>query len=380
MMPANRNILFVDDEQSLLDAIQRQLRRLFEVTVALGPEEGLRVIADHETFAVIVSDMRMPGKDGVQFLREVQKISPDSVRMMLTGNSDQKTAIDAVNQGCIFRFLQKPCETDALVMNLEAGIRQYELITAEKELLEKTLTGSIQLFMEILALSSPAAFSRAQRIKHCVSFISTRLQLENIWQFEVAAMLLQIGHITIPEDVMERAVAGEELSSAEAQMLSEHSVYTCKVLERIPRLENVAKMIELSGCVSPNPVPGDPVVIGAQMLRAALGFDALLSRGIPFEAAMKSVRESRLLYNSNVIQEFQRIPPPSMERTLQTIRICDLRADMVLDEDVLTVNNVLIVNKGQVASDLMRQRLANFVAQKTISDHVRVYVETPVFT
>ncbi len=143
-------ILFVDDDQNILNAYCRALRKEFRIETALGGEEGLEMIAGHETYAVIVTDMRMPGMDGIQFLAQVKEQSPDTIRIMLTGNADQQTAIEAVNEGNIFRFLTKPCPAEVLGQVLAEGIQQYRAIKAEKQLLAKTIQGSAQMFTDLL--------------------------------------------------------------------------------------------------------------------------------------------------------------------------------------------------------------------------------------
>jgi DNA-binding NtrC family response regulator len=125
-------ILLVDDEPSVLEALQRQFRKQFHIHIALGGEEALTMLRIQGPFAVVVSDCRMPGIDGIQFLALVRKIAPDTVRMMLTGNNDLETAMEAVNQGEIFRFLTKPCPPDTFQKALEAGMKQYQLIRSKK--------------------------------------------------------------------------------------------------------------------------------------------------------------------------------------------------------------------------------------------------------
>lgn len=134
----SEKILFVDDEINILNAFQRQLRKRFEFDVSADPASALQSLRSNGPYAVIVSDMQMPGMNGVQFLGKVREQAPNSVRIMLTGNADQQTAMDAVNQGAIFRFLNKPCSTDDLCEVLAAGIAQYRLVTAEKDIHEKT--------------------------------------------------------------------------------------------------------------------------------------------------------------------------------------------------------------------------------------------------
>jgi len=125
-------ILFVDDEASILAGLKRQLRKKFNISTASSGPEALELVKRDGPFSVVVSDMRMPDMLGTEVLKRLQTLSPDTTRMMLTGNADQKTAMEAVNEGNVFRFFTKPCPTDVLVQGLEAGIRRYELITRTK--------------------------------------------------------------------------------------------------------------------------------------------------------------------------------------------------------------------------------------------------------
>jgi DNA-binding NtrC family response regulator len=120
----NRNVLFVDDESNVLDAYRRQMRKTFKIETALGAGPGLQLLAERD-FAVVVSDMRMPGVDGIDFLAEVARRWPNVVRVMLTGNADVPGAALAVREGCIFRFLTKPCAPEALMMVLESAVREH---------------------------------------------------------------------------------------------------------------------------------------------------------------------------------------------------------------------------------------------------------------
>ena len=96
--------------------------------------------------------MRMPGMNGVELLSRVKDSYPETVRLMLTGNADQETAMEAVNDGQIFRFLTNPCPQATFITSLALALRQYRLIIAERELLQKTLMGSVTVCLEVLAV------------------------------------------------------------------------------------------------------------------------------------------------------------------------------------------------------------------------------------
>ena len=128
-------ILVVDDEASVVAGLIRQFRKQFDIVPASGGREGLDLIKSSGPFAVVVSDFRMPEMDGVQFLAKVCEVSPDSVRIMLTGQADYSTSVNAVNEGRIFRFLSKPCPPEIFTNTINDAIEQHRLITAERELL-----------------------------------------------------------------------------------------------------------------------------------------------------------------------------------------------------------------------------------------------------
>ncbi|MGD8765549.1 MAG: response regulator, partial [Desulfobacteraceae bacterium] len=134
----SNKILFVDDDTNLLAAFRRQLRKQFQIDTAEGGQQGLELVKANGPYAVIVSDFRMPLMDGIEFLSRIREIAPETVRIMLTGNADLQAAIQAVNEGNIFRFLTKPCSVDILGESLITGIENYQHAVGEREYNEKT--------------------------------------------------------------------------------------------------------------------------------------------------------------------------------------------------------------------------------------------------
>ena len=127
-------VLFVDDESSALDGFRRVLHGSFDVCTAGSGGEGLMTIEREGPFAVVVSDMRMPGMNGAEFLARVRQKAPDTVRMLLTGHADLHAAVDAVNRGQILHFLTKPCAKAVLVAAIHSGLDQYHSGVEEREL------------------------------------------------------------------------------------------------------------------------------------------------------------------------------------------------------------------------------------------------------
>src|ERR1035438_5734524 len=155
------NVLLVDDELDLLTGLARALRpEPFNLVVATSGPLALDLLRSRGPFAVIVSDLRMPGMDGVELLGRARTVCPDTVRMLFTGQLDTDMAIAAVNKGAIFRFIAKPCLRTAMALILQGGVEQYNLITAQRVLQEQTLHGTIKALTDILALVSPLAFGQ----------------------------------------------------------------------------------------------------------------------------------------------------------------------------------------------------------------------------
>jgi len=206
-------VLFVDDEPAFLTGYKLMLPENFEADTAVGGEQGLAAIRDEGPYAVVVSDMRMPGMNGVQFLAQVRQAAPSTVRIMLTGYSDISAAMDAVNEGNIFRFLAKPCEQEILAKAIASCLVQYRLVTSEKDLLENTLMGSIKVLTDVLGAVSPEAFGKSIRITHCVRHLVAKFHIPSSWCFEAAAMLSQLGCIMLDSELIQGAYVGTHLSA-----------------------------------------------------------------------------------------------------------------------------------------------------------------------
>lgn len=134
---ASRTLLLVDDEEYILSALKRILRRSnYHVLTAENAREGLRLLAENHV-DVVISDQRMPGMTGVEFLRLVKDLHPDSVRMMLSGYTDLQSVTDAINEGAIYKFLTKPWDDEHLLANIEEAFRRREIVSENQRLGQK---------------------------------------------------------------------------------------------------------------------------------------------------------------------------------------------------------------------------------------------------
>ncbi|MFO1377701.1 MAG: response regulator [Steroidobacteraceae bacterium] len=372
-------VLFVDDEAGVLEGIRRTLGRRIGLATAIGPQEGLRVIGDSAPFAVVVSDMRMPGMSGAEFLAEVRRRCPNTVRMILSGHSDLDATIAAVNDGHVFRFLTKPCTPESLFAAVSSGLEQYDLIMAEKELLEQTLSGAVQVLTDILAIVSPDAYGRASRITRYADAMAGALDVPDRWQIRLAAMLSQIGWVALPEELAEKFGAGQTLDAREQQQVAQYRSISARLISSIPRLGRVAAII--ADASQPPTAPSearrahtaDVITTGRVILEVAAEFDRLVSSGVPRRTAISRVASAVDLPHRAV--EALALMQESTEQVIhRTLRVHDLRPGMVLDEDVLSLKGLRLVRGGQEVTSTLIARLRSYTEGIGVMEPVRVRV------
>ncbi|MBL9038233.1 MAG: response regulator [Archangium sp.] len=371
-------ILCVDDEPNVLEGLALHLRRRYDIALAESGAAGLELLQKDPSFAIVMSDMRMPGMDGATFLSRSRQIAPDAVRMLLTGQTELESAVAAVNEGQIFRFLTKPCPPPALLVAVDAAAAQHRLITAERVLLEQTLHGSIKTLTDVLALTSPASFGRATRIKRRVSELANALGLRERWQLEVAAMLSQLGLITLPAETVEKVHYGQPLTAAEQAMLARAPAVTEQLLGNIPRLEGVRGILSASSKpYKRNDARGgseDLVERGAHILKVAADFDALEGQGESIARVVGIMRGRVDRYAPEVLDALSRLH--SGAERLDDVRelpLAAVRVGMVFAEDVKLTAGPLLVARGYEVTRGFVERARNFSAGM-VKEPVRVIV------
>jgi response regulator RpfG family c-di-GMP phosphodiesterase len=374
-------ILFVDDEPSILEGYKRMLHREFQVDTAVGGIQGLTLIRDHGPYSIVISDMRMPEMNGAQFLAQARQTAPDTVRMLLTGFTDIEAAMEAVNQGNIFRFLAKPCEKEALIEAINAGIYQYRLVMVEKELLEDTLMGSIKVMTDVLSAASPEAFGRSMRITRYVRHLTAKFKLPSQWRFETAAMLSQLGCVTLDPEVMQAAFAGERLSAEDQARFAAHPQVAKNLLAPIPRMEPIAWMIgqqlikepweDDSGMPDSHP---DEIVLGARILRLAVAFDNLKMKGLTDEDALARLRFRRDEFGLELVAALSDIKCESATMQLRKVSTARLTMGMILQQEIRTRSGTLMVPKGQEITPALLIKLENFSHAGSIDSEIMVLV------
>jgi FixJ family two-component response regulator len=372
-------VLLVDDDQRVLDALQRILRSQFEPVAAISVEDAHVALQTQEPFAVVVSDLRMPKTNGVAFLSSVRELAPDSVRILLTGFGDLEVAAKAVNDGQVFRFLRKPCPTTTFIAAIKAAVDQHKLLVAQHELLEGTLHGCVDALADVLAIASPLAFARAQRVRECVGAYVERFNVGHRWQLEVAATLSQIGAASLPPDLIKKVYFAHPLTDAEQSRVAKLPSHAVAVVAHVPRLEAVREILaHLSAATLPPRAPGHDefVRLGVALLRIAFDFDVCITRGHSVQSAIAEMVNRVGVYDPDVLESFSAWQG-ELGRTMRTreVFLAELAVGMTLADDVVDDHGVLLVARGQRVSPRALDLIRSYFGPDCIARKVQIRMD-----
>jgi response regulator RpfG family c-di-GMP phosphodiesterase len=359
-----------------VEGLALALRRDYRVHTALSGEEGLQKLKQVKGIAVVISDMRMPGMDGAAFLRRVMRGHPEITRMLLTGETGRETAVQAVNEGQIFRFLTKPCPPDQLKASLEAAVIQHRLVTAERVLLEETLIGCIQALTDVLAMTNPVAFGRASRVKRLAIRFSDSLQCTGYWQLEAAAMLSQLGYLSLPIELVEKLYYGERLTPEETVLAQGVPEVAQRLLGHIPRLEPVLQILSAVNYTAEQlrKLGEGTIGLGARILGMVLDYDSLVTQGHSNDVAVQTLRGSAPRYSEQLIEKFAALVGASSgANEIREMPLRLVQPGMTIMHDLRTHLGTLVVPRGFEVSEPFLEKLKNFGAA-ILNEKVKVLV------
>jgi response regulator RpfG family c-di-GMP phosphodiesterase len=364
-------VLCVDDEPRVVEGLALHLRRDYHVVTASGAHGALQLLKAHGAPAVIVSDMRMPGMDGATLLKHVRHLYPETTRILLTGDPGRDVAVAAVNEGQIFRYLTKPCPADQLRTAIEAGVAQHRLLIAERVLLQETLLGCIRALIDVLAITNPVAFGRATRVKRLAADLAIAAGSSGFWQLEAAAMLSQIGYISLPTELVEKLYYGTHLTPEERVLADGAPQVAQKLLSHIPRLETVMEILTASRDVK-NDLPEGLVKLGADILRLVIEYDSLIAQGHPIDGAIAAIRAQMQRHDSKLVERLEaQVGALSEVQKLTEVAVCDVTPGMVFMDDLRTHIGTLLVPKGFEVTETFLERARNF-GPGILQERVRV--------
>lgn len=409
-------VLLVDDEQSILSALKRTFRpQGYRLLTATSAEAGLQILADTEV-DLVISDMRMPGMNGAQFLARVRQAWPNTMRILLTGYSEIGSTISAINDGGINHYLSKPWDDRELLLTVAHALEEQQLrkqkaalerkvheqnlkladfnrqlerqVQARTEELrqtvlflenaqeeeQKSFLAMLHVFSDISELRAGLATGQSARVARWCEQLSLRMgmTLHHARDTMMAGMLHGIGKLDLPDELVRKPI--EKMSSEELQRFLWHPVKGQMLLTPIPTLTETGEIIRhqherYDGRGVPESLSGDAIPLGARILAVVRDYEGLCNGGITShnttpEKALAMLRShAGHRYDPLVVDNFiamieeQRL---ALEQQTRLLAPQELRVGMRLAEDLRTRSGVLLLNKDHLLDDAILARLRRF--------------------
>jgi len=372
LAPATEKILLVDDDQVMLETYQVAFSGQFSCDTARGGIEALALFQTRGPYALVLADMNMPGMTGIELLERVRLVSPDTVRIMLTGDADQRIAVEAVNRGEVFRFLNKPVPTGTIVAAFEAGLKQHGLLRREREILEGTLAGSIKLLTDVLGIVAPSALGRGQRLRDSMARFARHLDVPSRWELELGALLSSIGCAAVPPAILEKLAADAPLDPEEAAIVRRVPQIGWNLLNAVPRLGEVAEIVlyqhkHFDGAGFPaGPVAGKGIPLGARLLKILHDRFDLEADGVVELQAYQTMLDRPGFYDPHLLEQCFKcfahflVTAIGSDQPVRSLHVDQLEPGDVVVSDIMTRRGLTLVGAGSSLTAMMIARLANF--------------------
>ncbi len=330
--PAKPKILYVDDEKNVLSSFRKLFRDDYRIVTAEDPKEGLVALLQKGPFEVVVSDLIMPLMNGVSFFTRVKELSPETVRILVTGYADFDNAVLAVNQGHVFRFLSKPCPPDVLKKAIDDAVEQHEMILARQELhslkkVQALMNGIVEGFSAIVEARDPYTSGHQRRVAEIAVRIGKRMGYDpdRLDALRIAGMIHDVGKVYIPLDFLNKPGL---LKQEEMSIIHLHPEVGADIFKNLEYDWPISEFIHqhherLDGSGYPAGLPGDEILPEARILAVADVIDAMNSRrpyrdSLGLTAAKEElVAHSGTKYDPEVVDQALAVlrdnPPPMPE-------------------------------------------------------------------
>ena len=345
-------IAVVDDETSITKSLQRLFRKDgYQILTASNGHEGLEILKKMEKpVSLIISDQRMPGMNGAEFLEKANDIFPDAIRFLLTGYSDMDAIVDAVNKGEIHRYLTKPWNDDDLILQVRQSLEQYELVLENKRLLaltrkqnkelndlnqhleqkvqersqeiieknkqlsrlnkelESSLYNTVRAFVSLAEMHAPTLAAHGRRVARLSQEISQVLDVDEkeIIHTEIAALLHDTGKLGFPKKLV--GYKKDSWTSAEEDLFRSHPEEGQRIVHFINKLDNVGLLIRChheryDGKGYPNQLAEDEIPLGSRIIAVADAYDKIINVKINAKSCVNKYLKNQKLTRDNLPEE-----------------------------------------------------------------------------
>ncbi len=356
MSSKKKVVLVVDDTSENIDVLRGILSSEYTVKAAVSGERALKVASSENRPDLILLDIMMPEMDGYEVCRQLKanKRTKDIPVIFVTAKSEVDDETLGLEVGAV-DYITKPVSPPIVSARVRNIIRLQQSQNDLQEVLDKTLTGSIELMMDVLSLINPVAFGRARNLRRHVCATAKKLGYQKSWSFELAAVLSQLGCITIPEELLEKIYSGEAVSEVEQELFNNHPLVAKRLLEKIPKFEETANIIALQNSdvasLKDGVNPNSRVYRGVSLLQVAFHLDDL----------DRQKRESDETHSPKVCATLiTDAKPNSMGNREREVSLSGLLVGMIFNSDITTKHGMMLIKKGTEVTKTIIERLQGF--------------------
>jgi response regulator RpfG family c-di-GMP phosphodiesterase len=369
---ANTKVLYVDDESSLLAAFTSLFRREgLQISTLVNSIDIDRSLEHDGPFALVISDQRMPGLDGVGTIEKVRQKHPATVRVMLTGFADQDDTIRAINTAGISRYITKPWDDTLLKQTVHDCVNSYNLTgenqyllhelavrnTLLEELLEGTVGQTVQLLTHLMShinLHAANQTERVQRLGNAVLSLHANVSSQVRWEIQRALELFNLGIAVLPPWIQVTLSKEGLWSLARFPVAENHHLLAFDLLKDIPRFEGVARIIQLShknfdgeGEPQSVDVKGRDLPLGSRLLRILIDLDSLSTEHHRGRDMLQRMLHQRHRYDTDLIALMLGLDSALRVSLVdKSINVEHLEEGMVLVDDMVTTRGHIMLRAG----------------------------------
>jgi response regulator RpfG family c-di-GMP phosphodiesterase len=381
-IPHKSTILVVDDTPENIEVLSEILTPDYTVKAAVRAEAALKIIASGEGIDLILLDVMMPGTDGYALCAKL-KADPkthDLPIIFVTSKSEVDDEAKGLRLGAV-DYITKPFHPSIIKARVKTHVQLRRTQEELQKLLKQTLSGSIKVMADVISLFDSEIFDKATRLRAYMKKITEALNLRNAWQYDLAALLSQIGSVAIPEEILAKARKGEALSPEEDASIRKIPEIGADLIKSIPNLEGIANVIrsqltpgsrkhlasDLSG--------EDPLLLGAQLLGMTLQFDGLVEAGESPDEALLHIRRESEKYDERLLEALKAcLQVRDSKMNARVLDVSEMREGMILDENVTTTSRLLVVKRGAELNGPMLARLQRMAQLSLVKMPIRVLI------
>ena len=294
-------VLFVDDEENVLNSIDSLfIDNDMRILKAGNADEALSLFGKEE-IAVIVSDHCMPGMKGTELLSKVREVSPDTFKILMTAHEDLGVAVDAINQGHVFRFIIKPWDNVSLVATVQEAAKRYQMVQSLKNVDESSFLS----LAETIEFKDPFTGGHCERVAHYALMIAEELGLpeDTMQSLKFGAWLHDCGKIGIPEKILNKKTP---LTDVEFDIIKKHPKWGADIALQANLAQIIINIIHYhheryDGTGYPAGIQGNAIPVESQIVSVADVYDALTSdRSYRDKYSMEKAIKIMLAMSGNV--------------------------------------------------------------------------------